>query len=245
MDPLRALAYAGHVVAALALTAAASRAPSLRRPAAVVALGLPLSVLVGAFTRADGRVLYHASQGAQFAWLALVLVVAGASLRAALALWGVAVVAALAWWPRPASPLYAVAQALVVGLAVAALVREYRTARAPLPGHLVAIILVAAELSVLVAPFGLAAVLGEPVAAEWDSARVVRLVEWIALAVVGWRTWRSAQSWPSWDASSPSWRGEDGSRARRPGSLGRWWRRCGEPGSGESGSDGSAPSERG
>ena len=213
---LRALDYLTHLAAAVALAAAAPRAPSLRTAARVVALGLPLSVLVGAFTRDDGRALYHAAQAAQGAWLACVLLAAYAPRRGAVALWLAFAAAALYRWPAPATPLYAAAQAVTVAVAVAALAREARRARAPLPGHLAAVVLVGAELACLVVPYSLAAYLGRPVAELWDAARVVRLLTWLALAVVGWQSWCSPGSWSlsSWRASArPS--GRPGTHVRR------------------------------
>lgn len=241
LDPLRAITYAAHLAAAVALLAAARHAPSLRAASRVVALGLPLSVLVGAWTRDDGRALYHAAQAAQGAWLAAVLLAAGASPRAALALWGVFAVVALRWWPAPATPLYAAAQAVTVAVAVAALALEARRARAPLAGHLVALLLVVGEGCVGFAPYGLAVLRGTTVAEEWDAARVVRAVEWAALAVVGWRTWRSAQLWPSSGASSPWSPGEDGSPEPPLAHRGSWSPRSGGSGHGESEPGSGAP----
>lgn len=203
MDPLRLAAYAAHVLALAALVTASVRAPSLRRAAVCVAAGLPLSLAIGAFARDDGRALYHASQGAQFAWLALVYFAAGGSLRAALASWGLFCVVALSWWPRSAAPLYAGAQGLAALASVAVLtlrIREARRTGPTLIGHYVAIVLVLAE--VLVFPeMAITAIDGATVATGWDFVRVVRLAEWLSLAVVGWVTWAGAKSgslsWPS------------------------------------------------
>lgn len=205
MDPLRAAAYAAHLLAAASLAAAARHTPSLRRPAALVALGLPLSLLTGAFTRDDGRWLYHAAQLGHGAWLACVLAAAYAPPRAALACWVAFMAAAALWWPAPAAPLYAVAQGLAVAGCIVALAAEYRCARAPLPGHLAAVVLVGSELACLVVPYSLAAYLGRPVAELWDAARVVRLLTWSALAVVGWASWCSPGSVSvcSWRRLSP------------------------------------------
>ena len=222
-DPLRAAAYAAHLAAAVALLAAARRAPSLRTAARVVALGLPLSLLVGAWTRDDGRALYHAAQASQGAWLACVLAAAYAPPRAAVALWLAFMAAALYRWPAPATPLYAAAQAVAVACCIAALALEYRRARAPLPGHLAAVVLVGSELACLVVPYSLAAYQGRPVAELWDAARVVRLLTWLALAVVGWHSWRSlgSSSVCSWRASArPS--GQLGPRAPQRGRLGSY-----------------------
>ena len=204
--PVIDLADAVHVAqfaAAASLLAAARRAPSLRTASRVMAVSLPLDALLH-FTRDDGRALYHLSQAAWAAWLACVLAAAGASPRAALAAWGLFCAAALYRWPAPATPLYAAAQAVTVAAAVAALAAEYRRARAPLPGHLAAVVLVGAELACLVVPYALAAYLGRPVAELWDAARVVRLLTWLALAVVGWQSWCSPGSWSlsSWRASA-------------------------------------------
>ena len=189
-------AYTAHGLAAAALTIAAIRAPSLRRAAVCVALGLPLSLAIGAFARDDGRALYHASQGAQFAWLALVFFAAGASYRAALASWGLVCVVALAWWPRSAAPLYAGAQGLAALAAVVVLalrIREARRTGPTLVGHYVAIVLVLAE--VLVFPeMAITALDGATVAEGWDFVRVVRLAEWLSLAVVGCVTWAGEHS---------------------------------------------------
>lgn len=203
MDPLRLAAYAAHVLAIAALVTASVRAPSLRRAAVCVAMGLPLSLAIGAFARDDGRALYHASQGAQFAWLALVYFAAGGSLRAALASWGLFCVVALSWWPRSAAPLYAGAQGLAALASVVVLalrIREARRTGPTLIGHYVAIVLVLAE--VLVFPeMAITAIDGATVATGWDFVRVVRLAEWLSLAVVGWVTWAGAKSgslsWPS------------------------------------------------
>ena len=194
--------YAAQLAAAVALLAAARRAPSLRTASRVMAVSLPLDALLH-FTRDDGRALYHAAQAAQGAWLAAVLLAAYAPRRAAVALWLAFAAAALYRWPAPATPLYAAAQAVTVVAAVAALALEYRRARAPLPGHLAAVVLVGSELACLVVPYSLAAYLGRPVAELWDAARVVRLLTWLALAVVGWRSWCSPGSWSvcSWRAS--------------------------------------------
>lgn len=209
MDPLRLSAYAAHALAAVALVLAARSAPSVRRAAGVVALGFPLALAIGAFTRDDGRALYHVAQVAQFAWLAVVLLATGASPRAALASWGAFALAALAWWPRSAAPLYAVAQGLATGGAVAVLAWRIRAARRTgptLPGHYVAIVLVLAEA--LVFPEMVATALdGATVAEGWDYVRVVRLAEWLSLSVVGWATCRGAKpgysSWRSPRRSSP------------------------------------------
>lgn len=231
---LRALDYAAHLAAAVALLAAAPRAPSLRTAARVVAVGLALSAITGAWTRDDGRALYHAAQAAQGAWLACVLAAAYAPRRAAVALWALFCAAALYRWPAPATPLYAAAQAVTVAVAVVALAQEARRARAPLAGHLAALLLVVGEGCVGLAPYGLAVLRGTTVAEEWDAARVVRVVEWAALAVVGWRTWRSAQSWPSSGASSPWSPGEDGSPEPPLAHRGSWSPRSGGSGPGES-----------
>lgn len=235
MDPLRAAAYATHLLAAASLAAAARHTPSLRRPAALVALGLPLSLLTGAFTRADGRWLYHAAQLGHGAWLACVVAACYAP-RLALPLLGAYTGAALAWWPAPAAPLYAAAQGLAVALAGVALYLEAARSRVPLPGHGAALVLAGSELACLVAPYLLATVLEEPVAALWDAARVVRVATWAALAVVGWASWRSSGSvsLSSWRASSRP-PGEDGTRAphrEQPVSY--------SPRDGQRGSDGSA-----
>ena len=211
-DPLRAATYAAHVLAAVALAAASPQAPSLRTASRVVLAGLPLSLLVGAFTRDDGRALYHPAQSAQLAWLAAVLLAAGASPRAALASWGSFALAALWWWPRSAAPLYAGAQGLAALASVVVLalrIREARRTGPTLPGHYVAIVLVLAE--VLVFPEMVATARDRAtVATGWDYVRVVRLAEWLSLAVVGWATWRGAKPgsslWHSPQRSSPrSW----------------------------------------
>ena len=235
MDPLRAAAYATHLLAAASLAAAARHGPSLRRPAALVALGLPLSVLTGAFTRADGRALYHAAQLGHGAWLACVVAACYAP-RLAVAFLAAYAGAAVLWWPAPAAPLYAAAQGLAVVVAGVALAREAARSRVPLPGHGAALILAGGELACLVAPYLLATVLGETVAALFDAARVVRVATWLALAVVGWASWRSSGSWSvsSWRASSrPS--GEDGTLGPHREQRASYSPRDGQSGSGESG----------
>lgn len=212
VDPLRLVTYAAHLAAIVGLVAAARLTPSVRRAALVVAIGLPLSLLIGAFDRDDGRALYHASQGAQGAWLAAVYFVAGGSLRASAATWGLFCVGALAWWPRSAAPLYAGAQGLAALASVVVLalrIREARRTGPTLPGHYVAIVLVLAEA--LVFPeMAITAIDGATVAEGWDFVRVIRLAEWLSLAVVGWVTWAGARSgsslWHSPQRFSPrSW----------------------------------------
>ncbi len=212
LDPLRVAAYAAHLAAIVGLIAAARLTPSVRRAALVVAIGLPLSVLIGAFDRDDGRALYHAAQAAQGAWLAAVYFAAGGSLRAPAATWGLFCVGALAWWPRSAAPLYAGAQglaALASAVVLALRIREARRTGPTLPGHYVAIVLVLAEA--LVFPeMAITAIDGATVAEGWDFVRVIRLAEWLSLAVVGWVTWAGAKSgsslWRSPQRFSPrSW----------------------------------------
>ena len=183
--PIAALAVPiAHAAAALALYIASRRAPSLRPTAYATALALPLSELIGAFGRADGRALYHLSQAGQCAWLAAVVYVAGGR-RSALALAAVAFGACLGWWPEPARGLYAVLQALTVALAAVHLVPRLRAAVAPTPGLLAALVVVVAEALVLVVPYAMAASLGVPVAELWGAALVVRFVEWATIFVVG------------------------------------------------------------
>lgn len=174
-----------HTAAALALYVASRRAPSLRPTARVTALALPLSELIGAFTRDDGRVLYHLSQAGQCAWLAAVVYVAGERRSGAVGLFAIAIGACLGWYPEPARGLYAVLQALAVVIATVHLAPRLRAAVAPTPGLLAALVLVVAEALVLVVPYAMAASLGVPVASLWAAALVVRFVEWATLFVVG------------------------------------------------------------
>lgn len=203
MDPLRAAAYAAHLLAVVALFAGARHAPSLRRAAWAVLAWLALSPLRG-FDRDDGRALYHLAQAAEWADHALLVLLVGVPRWAAAGFFAALLAASIAWWPAPATPLYAAAQAVTVAVAVVALVLEARRARAPLAGHLAAVVLVGSELACLVAPYLLAAVEGRPVAELWDAARVVRLLTWTVLAVVGWQSWRSSGSVSvcSWRASA-------------------------------------------
>lgn len=233
MDPLRAAAYAAHLLAVVALFAGARRAPSLRRAAWAVLAWLLLSPLRG-FDRDDGRALYHLAQAAEWADHALLVLLVGVPRWAAAGFFAALLAASIAWWPAPATPLYAAAQLATVAVAVVALTAEARRARAPLAGHLAALLLVVGEGCVGLAPYGLAVLRGTTVAEEWDAARVVRVVEWAALAVVGLRTWRSAQSWPSSGASSPWSPGEDGSPEPPLAHRGSWSPRSGGSGPGES-----------
>lgn len=214
---MRALAYACHVVAVVALLSASRRAPSLRRAAWCVLVWLLLSPVRG-FDRDDGRALYHVAQAAEMADHALLLWLLGAPRGAALGALAVAVVACVAWWPLSAAPLYAAAQGVTVVACVALLAMEARRARAPLPGHLAAVVLVAGELVALVAPYALAVSRGTTVAAEWDAALVVRAATWGALAVVGWQTWRSALPWHSAAPALRRARGPRGAATPRSGS---------------------------
>ena len=177
--------YAVNAAAALALYAASRRAPSLRPAARVVALALPLSELIGAWGRADGRALYHLSQAGQCAWLAAVVYVAGERRSGAVGLFAIALGACVGWYPEPARGLYALLQALAVALAAVHLAPRLRAAIAPTPGLLAALVVVVAEALVLVVPYGMAASLGVPVASLWAAALVVRFVEWATLFVVG------------------------------------------------------------
>ena len=182
--------YATNTAAALALYLASRRAPSLRPAAHAAALALPLSALIGAWGRADGRALYHASQAGQCAWLAAVVYVAGGR-RSAGAIFAVGLGACLGWYPEPARGLYAVLQALAVVLAGWHMAPQIRAA-APTPGLLAALVVVVAEALVLVVPYATAASLGVPVAELWGAALVVRFVEWATLFVVG-----SRACWPA------------------------------------------------
>lgn len=173
-----------HAAAALALYAASRRAPSLRPTARVTTLALPLSELIGAWTRDDGRALYHLSQAGQCAWLAAVVYVAGGK-RSAVALFAIAAGACLGWYPEPARGLYAVLQGLAVVIATIHIAPRLRAAVAPTPGLLAALVVVVAEALVLVVPYTMAASLGVPVASLWGAAMVVRFVEWATLFVVG------------------------------------------------------------
>jgi hypothetical protein len=201
---------------------------------------LALSPLRG-FDRDDGRALYHLAQAAEWADHALIVLLVGAPRWVAAGFFVALLAASIAWWPAPATPLYAAAQAVTVAVAVVALIAEARRARAPLAGHLAALLLVVGEGCVGLAPYGLAVLRGTTVAAEWDAARVVRVVEWAALAVVGLRTWRSAQSWPSSGASSPWSPGEDGSPEPPLVHRGSWSPRSGGSGPGESEPGSGAP----
>jgi hypothetical protein len=233
--------HLAQLAAAASLLAAARRAPSLRTASRVMALSLPLDALL-MFGRDDGRALYHAAQAAQGAWLACVLAAAYAPSRAAVGLFVALLAAALYRWPAPATPLYAAAQAVTVAASIAALAAEYRRARAPLPGHLAAVVLVGSELACLVVPYLLAAYQGRPVAELWDAARVVRLLTWATLAVVGWRSWCSPGSWSlsSWRASArPS--GPPGTPEPPRVQRGRCWPRGGQRGSGENGAASAGP----
>ena len=181
-----------HALAALALYAASRRAPSLRPAARVVALALPLSELIGAFTRDDGRALYHLSQAGQCAWLAAVVYVAGERRSGAVALFTIALGACFGWYPEPARGLYALLQGLAVVIATIHIAPRLRAAVAPTPGLLAALVVDVAEALVLVVPYGMAASLGVPVASLWAAALVVRFVEWATLFVVGCRS-----CWPA------------------------------------------------
>lgn len=208
-------------LAALALYVASRRAPSLTTPGRVVALALPLSELIGAWGRSDGRTLYHASQAGQCAWLAAVVLVAGARPRVAL---GVAVAclgACVGWWPAPARGLYAVLQAGSVVVAAVHVGPRLRAARWPTPGLLAALVLVTSEALVLVTPYALALQLDRPVAELWDAALVLRLVEWTTLFVIGLRA-----CWPLlcsllWGPYSSRSYGPGFTRVRR---IGLWLR---------------------
>jgi hypothetical protein len=213
---------AAHLLAAAALYVAARRSPSFRTAARVTALALPLSELIGAWTRSDGRALYHLSQAGQCAWLAAVVLVAGARPRVAL---GVAVAclgACLGWWPAPARGLYAVLQLVAVAVAAVHLGLRLRAAVAPTPGLLVALVVVVAEGLVLVVPYALAVTLGVPVAELWDAALVVRLVEWATLSVIGWRA-----CWPAlrYRYSVRAWSRRFGPGSRLARRIGSWLRR--------------------
>lgn len=181
-----------HTLAAVALYAAARRAPSFRVPAYATATAVPLSELIGAWARNDGRVLYHASQAGQCAWLAAVVLVAGARPRVALSVAIASFGACVGWWPAPARGLYAVMQAVAVVVAAVHLGPRLRAAAAPTPGLLVTLVVVVAEGLVLVTPYALAVTLGVPVAELWDAALVVRFVEWATLFVIGCRS-----CWPA------------------------------------------------
>ena len=235
--------HVAQLAAAASLLAAARRAPSLRTASRAMAVSLPLDALLH-LGRDDGRALYHLAQASQGAWLSLVLLAAYAPPRSALACWCLFAAAALWWWPAPATPLYAAAQGLAVAGCIVALALEYRRARAPLPGHLAAVALVGSELACLVVPYSLAAYLGRPVAELWDAARVVRLLTWLSLAVIGWRSWCSGSlgsvSVCSWRRLSP--------RSGRPGTPEpphaqrvRYWPRGSQNGSGGSGAASAGP----
>ena len=222
--------YATNTAAALALYVASRRAPSLRPAAFAAVVALPLSALIGAFTRADGRTLYHVSQAGQCAWLAVVVYVAGGR-RGAGWMLAVGLGACIGWYPEPARGLYAALQALAVVLAGWHLAPQVRAAT-PTPGLLAALVVVVSEALVLVVPYAMAASLGVSVASLWGAALVVRFVEWGTLFVVGCRScWPALRSFYLARALSRRF-GPASTRARRPGW--HWRPRSG----GSSGSDG-------
>jgi hypothetical protein len=186
------------LAAAAVLTVAARRAVSLR-PAAralVVAIAVDLALLPHV-TR--GGLAYRGQQLAALAWLAAVALVAGVPPRVAGYLGAIGLGALLAWYPLPAAPVYAGLQGLTVAVGAVYLSRTLRARRAPLAGHYAGGILLLGEACAL-GPY----LVGGPLAASWVLALPVRLAQWLALCVLGYRSWCSGYYSPSRASRSAS-----------------------------------------
>lgn len=136
-------------------------------------------------------------------WLASVPLAWTGRRRYAVPLCALFVLAGALWFPRSTAGLYAAAQALAVAVAIVAFGAWIRRREVGRAGQLAGLIVVTAEALLLVMPFGAAWLRGTDAASEWDPALVVRAVEYAALAVVVFLTWRTARSWYSLGPSSP------------------------------------------
>lgn len=157
------------------------------------------------------RVLFHEAQAVHLLWPALVLAFAvwtflpprarAGALCLIGALWFNAVVAAVRIYPgqdpETNSPVFAVAQLVVVVLGLAMAFRRLLSARRQGPAETAALILLLGELAVLFAPYASAAIRGTQPIDEWRFAIVARVSVWLALSVVGSRTWKPFSSPPS------------------------------------------------
>ena len=157
------------------------------------------------------RVLFHEAQAIHLLWPAFVLAFAAwtflpARARAGAlcvvgALWFNAVAAAVRIYPgqdpETNSPVFAVAQIVIVVLGLGMAFRRLVSARRHGPAETAALILLLGELAVLFAPYASAAIRGTQPIDEWPFAIVARVSVWLALAVVGSRTWSPFSSPPS------------------------------------------------